>query len=336
MTVENIPSDQNASIYYSVGTSSTELVLQPRCSRRQAMRAAWLGLVGFEVFLLPLTILPTFLVMVFILMTLSLTTPVFLNHWITKVFIFLLWAACLATIALLTGKAVRESGYTTFIFDCIQKHFAIHTVNLLGRKSVRKIAFEQIRDTKFQEYESDGVSIAICLLLEKRKILGFTQQEIITLSSFSSEEYKTVANLTALKHHKELLYLVRKTLGLSTHEIDEWLRDFRIPTEVELQQEKTQAILKAKDTVRTFGKVTKTIFSGEQAKQAELEVWRQKTRYLPEDPDVWEQFALLLALQKNVSRDEVVSAYRRAEALYRGRGDITNAMKITQTLKRMG
>jgi len=152
-------------------------------------------------------------------MTLSFTAPGLQNHWMIKLVIALLWGLGLAAIAFFTGKAIWISGYMTFIFDLVQKQFAIHTINLLGQKSIRKISFNQIQDAVFREYESDGISIDICLLLEKRKVLGFPYQETIVLSSFSSDERQSVTNLTALNHHQETLHLVRKTLGSSLHDM---------------------------------------------------------------------------------------------------------------------
>ena len=129
MTIENAPADENTCTYYSVGASSTELVLQPLCSHRKAMLAAWSSFALFEILFLPLmTILPTLLVTIAILAFLSATEPGLQNHWLTHSVIFSLWAACFAVMVFLTGKAIWARGYTTFIFDRIDQQLAIHTV----------------------------------------------------------------------------------------------------------------------------------------------------------------------------------------------------------------
>jgi hypothetical protein len=336
MTIENTSSDGNTCTYYSVEASSTELVLQPRCSRRKAMLAAWSSFGLFEILFLPLmTILPALLVTIAILAFLSATEPGWQNHWLTHSVIFSLWTACFTAIVFLTGKAIWTSGYTTFIFDRLEQQLAIHTVNLLGRKFVQRISFAKIQDARWQKHQDEGFSVQVSLLLEPQKIWGFTHQQTIILSSFASiGSNKTVATLTAQKHHQELLLLVRTTLGFSTYEIvKELQRSLPIPTEEELEQQKAQAVLEATDALK---EVAKMMFSSGQTKQAELEEWRQKTRNFPEDPKAWEQFALILAVQKKASKDEVVSAYRQAEALYRDRGDLDRAANIAQTLKRIG
>ncbi|PZO41668.1 MAG: hypothetical protein DCF19_08890 [Pseudanabaena frigida] len=329
--MENSTSGRNDSVYGIVATTSTELVLQPICSRKQSMRTAWLGLVIFAILSLLLAIFLAFLIMFCILAALSTTAPLLQNHWITKVVIAAIWGLCAVSIACFTGKAAWVSGYTTFTFDRLQRQFVIHTMNVFGRKSVRMIPFERIQEVKLQEYEGDGITMTLSLLLDKQKILGFSQQETITLSRFSSEHYKTVANLTALKHHQELLRSIREILGLSTHDIDKWLKEFRIPTESEIQQQKAEAISEVKDMLKTVGKM---IFSSDQTRQEELAIWREKIRESPEDPKAWEQFAMLSALQKNSSEEEFVNAYRRAEGLYRDRGDVENAQRIAKTLQR--
>jgi predicted Zn-dependent protease len=92
-------------------------------------------------------------------------------------------------------------------------------------------------------------------------------------------------------------------------------------------------LAEAKEQIR---ELTKTIFSRSQTKQEQLEILRQKTLENSEDPHVWEQLALQLALQKNPQIHEVSHAYRRAENLYRDRGDHSKADDIARILKRIG
>ena len=64
----------------------------------------------------------------------------------------------------------------------------------------------------------------------------------------------------------------------------------------------------------------------------QLELLRFKIREFPEDPQLWAQFALELAHRPDVSKDDVMNAYRQAEALYLDRDDNINAAIIAKTL----
>jgi hypothetical protein len=74
------------------------------------------------------------------------------------------------------------------------------------------------------------------------------------------------------------------------------------------------------------------IFSPQPPNTEQLEVLRFKIREFPEDPQLWEQFALELAHRSDVSKDDVMNAYRQAEALYLDRDDNINAAIIAKTL----
>lgn len=74
------------------------------------------------------------------------------------------------------------------------------------------------------------------------------------------------------------------------------------------------------------------IFSPQASNTEQLEVLRFKIREFPEDPQLWAQFALELAHRTDVSRDDVMNAYRQAEALYLDRDDNINAAIIAKTL----
>jgi hypothetical protein len=177
--------------------------------------------------------------------------------------------------------------------------------------------------------------ISVFLTLDDWEFLGLTYPRKISLSSFgfvSSE--KTVKTLTASKHHQELLLSVRTILGFSTYDIAAQLRrNPVIPTELELERQKAQAVADATASLKNIVKLT---FSSQASKSAELESLRTKTLTQREDPQVWEQFALVLSLQKNAPKAEIVSAYRRAESLYLDLDDIASATAISELLKRMG
>jgi hypothetical protein len=332
MTRSSASSDNYGCVFDSVGESSTELVLQPRYNRHLVMSQAWQGLILFEILFLPMfTVLPTVLLMTAILLPLSMYAPELQNHQIIRGFIFLLWIGCLAAIIFLTWKAVCDSGYKTFIFDRIQQQLVINIANVAGGQTFSIIPFDLIEDAHCQECNNDGMSVDVFLILKEHNLPGSVPKGKIVLSSFSSEEYKTVANLTLREEHQELLLLVRTALGFSTDEILDKLRSNpSIPTEVELQQEKAQAISAAKESIATL---TKTIFSTKQEKQSQLEVLREKTCHFPEDPQIWEDFALLLAMQQNPAKTEIIYAYRQAESLYLDREDTESAMAIAKIIK---
>jgi hypothetical protein len=332
MNHQNAPSDKYLDVYDSVGESSTELLLQPRCSRNRIMGKAWQGLIIFILLVLPfLTILPTAIAMVAIVALINIYIPSSLNLPIAHGAVILLWVGCLGVSIYLTWKTIYESGYTTFIFDRIQKQLVINTANIIGRNSVRTISFDRIRDAYFREDKSDGISISVGLLLDKFELGVTSPQKEIMVSIFASEETRTVETLTLREQHQELLLLVRTALGFSTSEILAQLRNNPpIPTEAELQQQKAKAMSDAKDSLKTL---TKAMFAGKEEKQQQLELCRERTRQFPEDPQAWENFALLLALGKNSSKDEIIHAYRQAETLYLDRGDTNGAKAVTKMIQ---
>jgi hypothetical protein len=319
-------------VYDNVGESSTELVLQPRSDRHRVMRQAWVGLIVFEMMLLPmLTIAPTVFLMAVLLTVLKIHSPALQNHPLTHGVIYLLWLCCSIAMIFITWKAVCDSGYKTFIFERVQKQLVINIANVLGGKSVKIIPFKQIEDAEFQERDDEGMSVEVFLTLKERKIGRSVKKEKIILSSFSSEEYRTVTNLTLRKEHQELLLLVRTALEFSTDAIKYKLRQNPpIPTEAELSQEKERDRLAAQEHIK---ELTKAIFAGKQEKQDRLETLREKTLQFPEDPQIWQDFALQLAMQRNPPKAEIINAYRQAEALYLDREDMEGAMAMARAIE---
>jgi hypothetical protein len=334
MTLDN-RMDWDGNVYGSVKENETELMLQPYASRRKVMSSAWMGMLGFLLLVLPFTVLPTFLVTLFGQILLSAIAPGLQNSWFAVGAILLLWGAALALIGFLIWKAIADSGYKIILFDRVQKQLIINTATIIGRKVVTTIPFNQIRDARLEERDDDGISIGVFLTLDDWEMMGMTHPHHINLSSFGCvNSAKTVKTLTAIKHHQELLLSVRNILGFSTYDISAQLqRSPAIPTELELAQQQAQSFA---DATASLKQIVKLTFSSQSSKSAELESLRTKTLTHREDPQVWEQFALVLSLQKNASKAEIVSAYRRAESLYLDRNDIASATAISELLKRMG
>jgi hypothetical protein len=333
MTLDN-RMDWDGNVYGNVKETETELMLQPYASRRKVMSSAWMGMLGFLLLVLPFTILPTFLVTLFGLILLSAISPGLQNSWFAVSAILVLWGAAFGLIGFLTWKAIADSGYKIILFDRVQKQLIINTATIIGRKIVTTIPFTQIRDAQLDERDDDGISISVFLRLDDWEFLGLTHPHQINLSSFGCvSSAKTVKTLTATKHHQELLLSVRTILGFSTYDIAAQLRrNPVIPTELELERQKAQAVADATASLKNIVKLT---FSSQASKSAELESLRTKTLTQREDPQVWEQFALVLSLQKNAPKAEIVSAYRRAESLYLDRDDIASATAISELLKRI-
>ena len=331
MTLDNRV-DWDGAVYGSVRENSTELMLQPYASRNKVMRTAWMGMLGFMLMVLPFTILPTFLVTLFGLITLSAVAPGLQNHPFTLGAIVLTWVTAFIVIAFLIWKAIEDSGYKTFTFDRIQKQLVINTATIIGRKVVKTIPFSQIRDAQWHERQHEGISMSVFLVLDDREILGMTHPNNIVLSSFGSvTTARTVKILTAKKHHQKLLLAVRDVLSFSTQEISEQLRRSpAISTAEELERQQEKAIADAQESLTKIAKLT---FASKESKSTELESLRSKTLTHSDDPQVWEKFALLLSLQKNSSKDEVISAYRKAEALYLDLENVESAAPITKTLQ---
>jgi hypothetical protein len=314
----------NNALYESVSDSAIELVLQPRTSRDRVMRRAWFESILFVMLAVPIgTLVPAIIISAMFSTVLGASMPGFLN-----VAIFVSWFAAMLKVA---WDVLRYNGYMTFIFDRVQQQLVINIANIFGRNSVQIIPFARIADAQCDERNRDGMSVEVFLTLKAHQDYKSAKPEQIVLSRFSSEEYRTVANLTLREEHQELLLVVRTALGFSTKAILSKLQQNPpIPTEAELQAEKAQAILAAQEQIKNL---TKTIFASKQDKQDRLGTLRSQTIQFPEDPQIWQDFALQLAMQKNPPKVEIIDAYRQAEALYLDRGDTDRAMTITRTIE---
>ncbi|PSB50146.1 hypothetical protein [Chamaesiphon polymorphus] len=332
MTHGNTRSNRHPYVYESVKLSETELVLQPACSRARVMRKAWLSMLLFEIVILPLMMLATFGVNIIVFASLKSIMPVFENTLLTHICILLPWVILAAAMVFLTWRMVWESGYTTFIFDRLQQQLIINTANLVGGKLVQIVPFDRIEDAQFEEYIDDGVMhINIFLLIPKKPPkIATDRQHRFNLSSMNTDDYPSVDSITTKQEHQRLLLQVRSILGLSIEAISQQISQHRtIPTEAEIQQEKERASVAARESLV---ELTKTIFSSKQQKQERLKVLRELTLQSPEDPKIWEELGLLLAMQKNPSISEIIAAYRQAEALYLDREDTENAIKIAKII----
>jgi hypothetical protein len=322
----------DGAIYDNVSEDSTELVLQPYASRRKVLNTAWMGMLGFVVLVLPFTILPTFLVTIFGLIILSGVAPGAQNSWFALGAVLLLWSGALMAIIWLIWQAIADSGYKTFIFDRLRRELVINTATIIGRKVTKIIPFDQIRDAQFHEDQHDGMSMQVLLVLDDWQILGMSHPHKIVLSAFANVSSAiTVQTLTASKHHQELLLAVRSAIGLSTHEIAAQVQRIpAIPTAAELKQQQDQAF---DDATASLKKIAKLTFASKSTKLANLESLRSQTRLEPDNPNVWEELAIALSLQPDPPTDQIVNAYRRAEALYLDQGDGIKAATIAQVLK---
>lgn len=312
-------------VYVSVSDSAAELVLQPRHGRNQAMRKAWFDSILFVLLVLPILAIlpPMFIAAIFSIISGS-VVPGFISAPLT-----IAWFAAMAKFG---WDILCTNGYRTLIFDRVQQQFVTNIANIFGRNYQIIIPFDRIEDAQFHECDEDGMSVEVFLTLKERE--NYKSQPIkekIVLSRFSSEEYRTVANLTLRQEHQELLLLVRTALGFSTKAILYKLQhNPPIPTAEELQQEKAQALLAAREQIQHL---TKAIFTGRQDKQERLGTLRSQTLQFPEDPQIWQDFALQLAMQKNPPKAEIIDAYRQAEALYLDRGDTERASAMAKTIE---
>ncbi|WP_309736848.1 hypothetical protein [Chamaesiphon sp. OTE_75_metabat_556] len=314
----------NNALYESVSDSATELILQPRSSRDRIMRRAWIESILFVMLAVPVgTLVPTIIISAMFSTVLGTSMPGFLN-----VTIFISWLAAMLKVA---WDILSYSGYMTFIFDRVQQQFVINIANIFGRNSVQIIPFDRIADVQLDERNHDGMSVEVFLTLKAHQDDKSAKPQKIVLSRFSSEEYRTVANLTLREEHQELLLVVRTTLGFSTKAIlDKLQQNLPIPTEEELQAEKAQAILAGQEKIKNL---SGAIFASKQDKQDRLGTLRSQTIQFPEDPQIWQDFALQLAMQKNLPRAEIIDAYRHAEALYLDSGDTDRALAVTRTIE---
>jgi hypothetical protein len=50
MTLDDVSTNKNPAVFYSISTSSIELILQARCSRAKAIARGWVSLLLFNIF----------------------------------------------------------------------------------------------------------------------------------------------------------------------------------------------------------------------------------------------------------------------------------------------
>jgi hypothetical protein len=309
MTISN-QTIVNNGIYDSVGESSTELVLQPRYARDRIIRQARMTLILFAIFILSnLTILPPVLII-----------AIFSAMWgntIPGIFYFyvVIWIQWLSIMFMFTRDLIRENGYKTFIFDRTQQKLIINTVTIFGGNAVKIIPFDWIEDARFEELKDDSISIDVFLIIKE-------SQAKIKLSGFLCEEYFTADNQKLREEHEELTLQVRTVLGFSNQQIlAQFRRNRSLPTQAELEQQRLATLAGLKT-------LAKDIFASKHTKQDRLEKLRKQTQQFPEDPKIWEEFALQLALQQKPIKAEIIHAYRQAQLLYLDREDIEKAEEI--------
>lgn len=100
-------------------------------------------------------------------------------------------------------------------------------------------------------------------------------------------------------------------------------------TESGLLKHKERAVAAVKAAI---GSIAKTIFTSQHKKQELLEIARARTLEFHKDPQIWEEFAILLLMQKNSSKSEIIDAYRQAESLYLVREDTENALAVAKII----
>jgi hypothetical protein len=204
----------NSYIYYGVVDSPTELVLKPRCSRRQAMGEAWQGCLFLGLWVFPfLAVVPAALVLLMVMIASIFVHPVS-GSWPTLLMIGL-WLIALGGLAVVMGKAMETSGYTIYVFDRTHKQLIIKTENLLGKTYIQKIPFAKIYDVQFTEsrYKTSPF-MRVALLFGEYDFSGITHPKTIVLSSFSLTRYDEAKLQEAEKHHRSLLLLVKNTLKI--------------------------------------------------------------------------------------------------------------------------
>lgn len=319
----------------NISTNPIELVLQTGSTRAKVLRRTGLELAIVSVFGFAWTTISVGIVAIMLVSVLNNIIPAPVpGSWI-------FWAILAGGYGILIfhiGRVMWTNGFQTFVFDRCQQKLIINTINLLGRKHIRTIAFSEIRDVQLYDSQKEDADpdfiVHVSLVLGDSKIMGITHPPTIILSRFNSSHKNRSQSLKLLKYHQEMCLSVRDCLGLSGFQIPkDWLIDKEIPTEAELQQKQAEEKEAAMSLLRG---VFKTIFMNQKGQQNQSDLARQRTIASPHDPHAWEQLALLLACQKNPPLDEVASAYRQAARLFRENGDADQARSIDRTLQKMG
>lgn len=297
---------------YIAHESLTELTLQSRVPKAQAIKLAW------EI---PLMV-GGFFTLFFGIAALIILGPLVSQGAIQSQ---LAWTIalliCVAPSALIWAALLSSTGYQVFTFDHSQQQVISTMTNLLGRTRTQRIPFGDIQDIELTEndsHERDSSFISIYLVLKNRKKL---------LLSHSPSIRDQIEWTTTLKNHRTISEKVRVCLGLSNYVTSgERAQDVRIPTEAELQQANEEALA-------SLRQMADLLFSDKLSKEKHTEKLREQVAHSPHDPTAWEELAMALALQHN-TRSEVQDAYRRAEMLYREQGKQDQAAHIASLLNR--
>ncbi len=128
----------------------------------------------------------------------------------------------------------------------------------------------------------------------------------------------------ALKHHREVAEKMRASIGLET-DIGDRAEDVSVPTEEEIREE-WSAIW------TTVSSIFNGTFAGKPNLQTRIELVRHRIAQNLDNAEDWEQLAWLLVRQKETLQ-EGLTAYRRAEKLYRDGGRTTKAELIASILR---
>lgn len=334
MTLDDALADKNPTVFSNIQTNSMELILQSPCARAKVISKAWFDLIFFTLFGSAFTTVACGVAGIILGAALATIAPQFASPWIFWVIL----GGGYGVLMFWIGRTIWTTGFTTFVFDRIQKKLVINTINLLSQKYVRIIPFAQIQDVRLYDSQKEDPDIHswgnVSLFLGDRNILGTTYPKTIVVSGFSSTDNSRSQTLKLLQYHQEMCLSVRECLGLNGFQIPkDWLINVEIPTDQQLQQQQSEDVSAAIDSLKG---VFKTMLMDKQSKQNQLDLARQSTIESPNDPHTWEQLALLLSCQSNPPMDEVAAAYQRAAILFREKGDEDKAISIFYTLKKLG
>jgi hypothetical protein len=200
--------------YQYIDCDSDTVILEPIGTIQKIKHNAWLGVLVFTLFLLPLFVLPTSLLTVGIIVSfqqfdvrgMPLTMTVYGVYLIMTVgFLWLFW------------HALSTSGYTIYRCEKRDQRLVLQTQNLLGRRHKQVIPFDRIqrlylRNCRDGELPKPGSSY-LMMHYGEYNFLGITHPKELQLSGMMGDRTIVDANAPELLYHQELLTKLQQIFG---------------------------------------------------------------------------------------------------------------------------
>jgi hypothetical protein len=197
--------------------------------------------------------------------------------------------------------------FISWTFDRIERTLRREDVNLFKQKRVKIYRFDEISKIGVAQVEDTDSRASKCCEL----YLTLTSGREFTISQgYFTRDRRDRA--IALQAHRELAELMRNFLGHVTPDAERADRVF-VPSERDRAAESA-------NNLEMLKSVGGALFSSKAKRQSDIENLQERLITERENPQLWENLSLLLAMSRESYR-ESIEALSQAEALYRERGD---------------